>query len=271
MKVHHLNCSTMCPVGGKILPNSLSKTAICHCLLVETSDGLVLIDTGLALSTLRRPSEMGLINHILNLQPREEDAAVNQVQKLGYSLSDVRHIIPTHLDIDHASGIVDFPSAIVHTSREEYGIAVRPRRIAERFRYNFFKPGTTRWQLQDLTAAEHSGEDWFGFKGVRPLAGSGDDILMIPLFGHTRGHFGVAVRGTSSRGGESGWMLHAGDAYYSQNELADNVSWDLKLFMSFAHGDHKLASYNRQRLRTLRNDHPEVRMFCAHDPTEFHE
>lgn len=37
MKVHHLNCGTMRPPG--------TPTLVCHVLLVETDNGLVLVDT----------------------------------------------------------------------------------------------------------------------------------------------------------------------------------------------------------------------------------
>ena len=52
LKVHHLNCGTMCPVcarlingqGGWLEPAQM----VCHVLLIETPrDGLVLVDTGI--------------------------------------------------------------------------------------------------------------------------------------------------------------------------------------------------------------------------------
>ena len=51
MRVHHLNCISTCPLGGKLMDGrargSLRGMLACHCLLVETSRELVLIDTGL--------------------------------------------------------------------------------------------------------------------------------------------------------------------------------------------------------------------------------
>ncbi len=38
------------------------------------------------------------------------------MKRLGYSINDVRHIILTHLDLDHAGGLHDFPNAAVHVS-----------------------------------------------------------------------------------------------------------------------------------------------------------
>jgi hypothetical protein len=47
MRVHHLNCISTCPLGGKLMDGrseSLRGKLTCHCLLVETGDSLVLID-----------------------------------------------------------------------------------------------------------------------------------------------------------------------------------------------------------------------------------
>jgi hypothetical protein len=50
MRIHHLNRGSLCPHGGRLIggaggPLSRAKV-ICHCLLIESSDGLVPVDTG---------------------------------------------------------------------------------------------------------------------------------------------------------------------------------------------------------------------------------
>ena len=53
MRVHHLNCATLCPRGGWLVNGDRAPcaraTLVCHVLLVESSRGLVLVDTGLGL------------------------------------------------------------------------------------------------------------------------------------------------------------------------------------------------------------------------------
>lgn len=45
MRVHHLNCGTMRPFGGRLVDGTGSvlrrAEMVCHCLLLETSGGLV--------------------------------------------------------------------------------------------------------------------------------------------------------------------------------------------------------------------------------------
>ncbi|MFD0510570.1 MBL fold metallo-hydrolase [Streptomyces aureus] len=42
---------------------------------------------------------------------------------LGYAVDDVRHIVLTHLDLDHAGGLPDFPRARFTSTRP----SIRPR------------------------------------------------------------------------------------------------------------------------------------------------
>ena len=60
MRIHHLNCISTCPAGGHLMdgrtPGVLTRGHLCcHCLLVETNDGLVLVDTGLGLQDCAHP------------------------------------------------------------------------------------------------------------------------------------------------------------------------------------------------------------------------
>ena len=69
MRIHHLNCATMCPpaarlvhgTGGWLTPGRM----VCHCLLIESPDGLILVDTGLGLETLR--ASASLLNPVFRL------------------------------------------------------------------------------------------------------------------------------------------------------------------------------------------------------------
>ncbi len=105
MRVHHLNCATMCPLLGRFVVNS-SGTLVAHVLLVETSDGLLLVDTGFGLGDIAEPRRRLSSRFVRIVRPRLDaaEAAVTQVERLGFARRDVRHIAVTHLDdaIDNA-------------------------------------------------------------------------------------------------------------------------------------------------------------------------
>ena len=91
MRIHHLNCGTFCPVGRWLVNGRgglLSRgRVVCHCQLVETNAGLVLIDTGLGLDDIADPmsSLPGLTwQAIMHAQLRREETAIEQVRDLGF-------------------------------------------------------------------------------------------------------------------------------------------------------------------------------------------
>jgi glyoxylase-like metal-dependent hydrolase (beta-lactamase superfamily II) len=95
----------------------------------------------------------------------------------------------------------------------------------------------------------------------------GEDVLMLPLRGHTRGHCGIAVRRPSG-----GWFLHAGDGYFFHGEKERPASCPsgLRAFQSLVQMDKKARLANQDRLRELHADHRgEVTVFSAHDASEY--
>ncbi|MFO0757828.1 MAG: MBL fold metallo-hydrolase [Byssovorax sp.] len=266
MRVHHISAATLCPAsarlvngeGGLFTPGRM----VCHCWVIESDDGLVLVDTGLGKDDLADVrGRLGAWFELL-VRPRTEDGctAWEQIRALGLDPRDVRHIVPTHLDLDHAGGLPDFPQAEVHVLRDEHDAAMKRSTAKERERYRpaHFRHGP-RWDLRDP-----GGEDWFGFKGVRAIDRS-EEILLIPLVGHTRGHAGVAVR--TARG----WMLHAGDAYFFHEEMSatPRCTPALTVFQRMAATNNADRLWNQGRLRALVAEHgAEVTVHCAHCPVE---
>ena len=268
MRIHYLKCGTDCPLGGAFF-DGFSKGLFglipCAAQLVETSEGLVLIDTGYGSEDVRHPHPRlsRSFRALLNIRFRMNETAVSQVKTMGYSPSDVRHIMLTHLDFDHAGGLEDFPNARVHVMEAEKEAAERKRRgfVAKR-RYRPAQWGDVR----DWRTYADSGERWFGFEGARALDGLPPEILMIPLPGHTLGHAGIAIQT-----GE-GWVLNAGDAYFYRREL----DWDrrrctpgLRLYQRLMDTDRTLRFENQERLRELKRDEgSRVTIFCSHDQKE---
>lgn len=270
MRVHHLNCATLCPFGGRWLDGGgrLLRAAkmVCHCLLIETDAGLVLVDTGLGLSDVAEPRRLGpFFRHLVRPLLDPTETAARQVEWLGFRREDVRHIVLTHLDLDHAGGVADFPAAKIHVFGAEHHAATVRATARERERYRPLQwAHGPRWVRYEVR-----GERWFGFEAVRQLEGLPPEILMVPLPGHTRGHTAVAVR-TRDR-----WLLHAGDAYFFHGEIHGSQRRcppALELFQRLVEIDPVARIHNQERLRALAREHgSEVRIFSAHDPRELAE
>lgn len=249
-------------------PSLLQRAELCcHCLLLETSDGLTLVDTGYGLRDVHDPRSRlsGFFLRLMEPDLREEMTAVRQIERLGFAAADVRHIVLTHLDFDHAGGLDDFPQARVHMLRAERDAAIAQHTWLDRQRYRPQQwQDRRRWQTHEAPA---EGEAWFGFTCVREIPGLPPDVLLVPLAGHTLGHAGVAVRA------DAGWLLLAGDAYFHHAEMQWDAPWctpGLRAYQTMMEKDRRARLANQQRLRALRHDHGRsVRLFCAHDNHEF--
>jgi len=262
LKMHHLNCGTMCPWGGKLL-NRTPAIVTCHCILIEWKNDLILIDTGVGLEDMANPKRLGLMSHLLHLQQDPSQTAIRQISTLGYDPYDVKHIIITHLDLDHAGGLPDFPQAKVHIFHTEYQAAFKPPTWRERERYRKCHwSHSPDWMIHDRIDRKK----WFGFHCIRNMDGLPAEIVLIPLIGHTRGHCGVAIQQGAR------WILHAGDAYYHYREMDKEpyCSPGFTLFQHISHLDRVSAEINKRRLHSVKNDeHNNIQILCTHDPTEF--
>ena len=250
--LHHLNFGWLhAPPNPRIC---------CHCLVLEDAAGLALVDTGIGLLDVARPLErigQPLID-LAGFQFDPADTAVHQLRRRGLRPEDVRHVLLTHCDPDHAGGVADFPDARVHVSAEEHAALEKgdPRYLPVQFEHR------PRWVLHAASAGDR---DWFGFRARQVALGFAAEVLLVPLFGHTQGHCGVAVR--PGRPGAR-WTLHAGDAYYLRPELTtDDHPVSAVSARQAVDNEQRVASLTR--LRRLFSAHAnEVDLFGYHDVAE---
>lgn len=240
---------------------------VCHVLLLETDAGLVLVDSGYGTGDIENQKRIGPVRHILRPRFDPSETAVHQIAALGLNPSDVRHIVLTHLDIDHCGALGDFPQALVHVMTAEHAAATNPPTFADKNRY--FPAQWAHgpdWQLHEASG----GDRWEGFDAVRPISELGDSVALVPLAGHTRGHAAVAID-TGDR-----WLLHAGDAYFHRNEVPHDGSAPspaprgVRVFERLAAIQNNQRLANQRRLQELASKRVgRIRVFPAHDAAEF--
>jgi glyoxylase-like metal-dependent hydrolase (beta-lactamase superfamily II) len=217
------------------------------CLLIETNEGPVLVDTGFGLGDYQEPTRlMNLYLSALRCPRDIQETAAHQVKRLGYEPAEVRHIIMTHLHLDHAGGLPDFSEAAIHLFKPEYEHAVSGR-AGWAYNQRHWAHGP-RWSPHDLR-----GEHWYDFEAVR-LRDIQPEVWLVPLTGHTRGHCGVAVRK------QDGWLLHAGDAVPFDAAVDRAPDWISRLLL----GPHT------PRIRAFMKHHPEVEVVSAHMDLAFY-
>lgn len=236
MVIHYLNCFTC---NARVPSNWHTGTL---CLLLETTQDLVLIDTGPGVSDyIQSPGILRVFRVITKVPGGQEETAVQQIRCLGYQPQDVRHIILTHMHFDHCGGLPDFPHAQVHVHRQEYEAFMgKPRRWTD---LAYVRQHVAH--MPKFVLYEEQGEKWFDFSAIRlPFD---PELWLVPLFGHTRGHCGIAIRMADN------WLFHVADAApIGLEEYAPAGIISLIL------GPHA------PRLRDFSAAHPHIRVTTGH-------
>ena len=214
---------------------------VCHVLLLETDNGLVLVDAGFGIDDCADPKgRVGPVRHFTRPEFRATETAAHQLDRLGFRREDVRHIVLTHLDTDHVGGAADFPHARLHVTSTETVAAFTAPTLAEKVRYS-----RQQW-VKDHDIVEHSpnGESWRGFSAAKELDEIAPGIVLVSLPGHTRGHA----------------CYHYG---YLDGSHVPRTLWAMETAVAF---DRKKMWDNHDRLSELYHKaEPDLIIAAAHD------
>lgn len=196
-----------------------SRTLPVNVFVVEDRRGLCLFDAGQA-ALAAQPGYLPRWHPYLRLARFElgpEDEAPAQLRSLGYSPSDVRWVVLSHLHTDHVGGLGAFCGADVLVSRVEWERASGlPGRLRGYLPQHW--PADLRPRLVDF-----EGPAVGPFGSSYDVAGDGG-MLAVPAPGHTPGHVAMLV----SDGGAMRWLC-AGDLVHDPGKLRD-VAPDVAAF-----------------------------------------
>lgn len=198
-----------------------SYPSLCPFYLLDHPEGTVLVDTGVSHEMLADPENYGAYGapHMAEFAVDDIDAsdhapAVEQVQELGYEPSDIDYVVMTHLHLDHAGNISEFPDAEFIVQQDELDYAWWPADPIQRKLYLEGDFGVLRSPEFDVRPVD----------GWVDLFGDGS-IECIPTPGHTAGHQAVKVElaeaGTVVLGGDLAFIERAVD-----EELQPPFAWD---------------------------------------------
>lgn len=216
--------------------------------------GTMLIDTGFHASVAAAPREsLGRLGSRVfkDIEMTPAQSVPAQLRALGRDPGDIRTIVITHLHLDHASGVSEFPGATFVLSHREWEAAVDQGQLHGYVKRQF--DHAFDWRTIDFEGGDAGGHATFG--RVVDLLGDGS-VRLVFTPGHTHGHLAVLLRLRERD------ALVCGDAVYTLRAFRES------------HPPARLEDEHRWR-RSLRElqlyvrEHPDTLVIPGHDLAAF--
>ncbi|WAC48266.1 N-acyl homoserine lactonase family protein [Asticcacaulis sp. SL142] len=140
--------------------------------LLDTSHGWVMLDCGMNEDTLADPDQVRKKFLDLGLMPpvvRRDHRLDRQFEAIGIGYEDVKHVILSHLHLDHCGSLKRFRHARISLQRREFDYAFSEYAGFAYFREDYSMPDMD-WDLKD--------GDWDAMPGLE----------LLDTAGHTPGH-----------------------------------------------------------------------------------
>jgi glyoxylase-like metal-dependent hydrolase (beta-lactamase superfamily II) len=216
--------------------------------LIQHPEGLILVDTGETARTAERGYFPGW--HIyyrrgVEVRVRPDQEIGVQLKRLGFSPSDVRQVVLTHLHTDHAGGLHNFPDSEIIIHEPEYrrasGVVGKLRGYLPHRMPDWLAPTLIHLPLQPRGP----------FPASWPVTDDGS-VAIVPTPGHTPFHVSVIVEDASHL------YFLAGDTSYSERLMVEGV-------VDGVAPDDAEAHATLARIRDLARFEPVIYL-PSHDP-----
>lgn len=220
-------------------------------LVEHPTAGRILIDTGLppaaALNTRAALGWLGARVYTIRMKP--EQAVPARLRELGIAPSEISTVILTHLHLDHAGSISEFPDATFVTTTAEWESAFARRGFQRGYIKRQFSHAFD-YRLVDY--GHDSVNSFASFGRSFDLFGDGS-VTLVSTPGHSAGHQSAILRTAA------GELLVCGDAAYTKRTI-DTVELPL-----VTHDDHNFKRSVRE-LRAYIDMTPGTTAIPGHDP-----
>lgn len=215
---------------GMVRGEGLPITAV---LIRHPTGKNVLVDTGAPREMAgdeKAPFVVGVDEHV-----------VAQLSELGLSVEDVRYVVGTHMDPDHAGSYDQFPHSRIVVQRREHEAA----RTSGEMRYEWQR---THWDVEGLVYELVDGDTTLL-----------DGIELVSSPGHSPGHQSVLVRLP-----RTGPVLITGDAVAA----AEQFNPDARAVGHHDH-DHQATRDSTRKLRDLARSEGVALVLHSHDAEQW--
>jgi glyoxylase-like metal-dependent hydrolase (beta-lactamase superfamily II) len=226
------------------------KVPVISFLVEHPGAGPILVDTGFHGSVAANPAaNLGRLARFTfkDIEMQPEQAVAAQLREKGIQPSSVAAVVMTHLHLDHASAIADFPQSTFVFSTAEWNAATTQGQfhgyVKRQFDHAF-----------DYRTLDFDGPDAAGFTGFGrtfDLLGDGS-IRLVFTPGHTLGHLSVVLR---LKGRE---ILVAGDAMYMTRTLTDH-------HLPYRVEDEHLFKRSLREIELYARETPDALIIPGHD------
>jgi N-acyl homoserine lactone hydrolase len=220
-------------------------------LFEHPTAGQVLIDTGLhPCAAARLKDNFGRVNAYFfrTLRTSPEQSVPAQLRARGIDPEDIALVLMTHLHVDHASAMSEFPSATFICTRAEWRAATA--------RFGVWS-GYVRRQLpapariRTIDFDTHHSEQHAPFARTVDLLGDGS-IRLLDTPGHTSGHMSVLARLADRE------VLLVGDAVYTLRNIREGI-------LPWRTVDDDVYTRSVDELRAYAEQNPDALVIPTHD------